>query len=147
MKHATVHGAIDAAPRLASIDHFTVRCRPDELAALESFYREVLGLSSGRRPLFPFAGHWMYGGDKALVHLAANLTAEKIASARASDCVGDSGFDHVSFRAHDLEETRRRLTRLDIAFDEVPVPGWPLHQIFLHDPSGTKVELTFEVAT
>ena len=33
----------------------------------------------------------------------------------------------------------------DFAFDELPVPGWPLHQLFLRDPFGLKIELTFDL--
>ena len=39
---------------------------------------------------------------------------------------------------------RARLKRLRLTWDEAPVPGFPLHQIFLRDPTGMKVELTFD---
>jgi len=25
------------------------------------------------------------------------------------------------------------------------VPGWPLHQVFVHDPKGLKIEMTFDL--
>lgn len=32
-----------------------------------------------------------------------------------------------------------------IGYEEAPVPGFPLHQIFLTDPLGQRIELTFSV--
>ena len=46
-------------------------------------------------------------------------------------------------RGVDVERTRQRLRELRIAFDELPVPGYPLYQIFFKDPQGLKIELTF----
>jgi hypothetical protein len=40
---------------------------------------------------------------------------------------------------------RKRLTELGLKFREAPVPGFPLHQIFLHDPAGLMIELTFDM--
>jgi hypothetical protein len=42
-----------------------------------------------------------------------------------------------------MEGTRLRLRAHGVVFDEAPVPGFPLHQIFMNDPAGAKVELTF----
>ena len=130
------------ACEVSVLDHFTVRCFPHELPRLEAFYRTVLGLQPGPRPNFPFEGHWMHSGGKALVHLAAALSGP---ASPASATALAGGFDHVSFRAQHLDEVRQRLIGLGVPFEELPVPGWPLHQIFLRDPCGTKLELTFEV--
>jgi hypothetical protein len=32
-----------------------------------------------------------------------------------------------------------------VASTEAPVPGWPLHQVFVHDPKGLKIEMTFDL--
>ena len=42
--------------------------------------------------------------------------------------------------------TRQTLRRHGITWDERPVPGFPLHQLFMRDPAGIKVELTFDAA-
>lgn len=128
--------------RIRRIDHFTIRCDAARLEALAAFYQSVLGLRPGPRPGFDFPGLWMYAGDRALVHLAATLAAPA-PSAPPAD--GHAQLDHVSLLVDDLEATRRRLGTLAVAYEELPVPGWPLHQIFLHDPVGTRIELTFEV--
>jgi hypothetical protein len=38
---------------------------------------------------------------------------------------------------------REHLGALGVPFTEAPVPGWDMHQLFLHDPRGLKIELTF----
>lgn len=123
------------------IHHFTVRCSPSELERLRAFYGDVLGMQEGPRPDFDFPGHWLYIGDAALLHLAAILPDRPGRTAE-----GDlSGFDHVSLAATQPDATRKRLAGLGIAFEELPVPGWPLWQIFLRDPVGSKIELTFDL--
>lgn len=128
------------APQITGIHHFTIRCMPVQLEGLKAFYGTVLGMQPGPRPQFDFPGHWLYVGEQAVVHLAAIVRA-----ADHPEQVASSGFDHVSLHARGLDATRQRLKALGIAFEDVPVPGWPLQQIFLRDPVGSKIELTFEV--
>jgi catechol 2,3-dioxygenase-like lactoylglutathione lyase family enzyme len=123
------------------LHHFTVRCRSSELENLRAFYCDVLGMSPGPRPNFHFPGHWLYMGDVALVHLAAILPDPPGRSAEEPM----SGFDHVSLAGSQLDATRKHLTDRGIALEELPVPGWPLWQIFLRDPVGSKIELTFDL--
>jgi len=121
--------------QILHMDHMTIRCRPEDLPAMEAFYGGVLGLVPGRRPDFDFPGIWFYLGGQPVVHIAARL----------AELPGAPGaYDHVSFRARGLDATRARLAGLGVAYGEAPVPGFPLHQIFLTDPAGAKVELTFD---
>ena len=128
---------------LLKIDHFTLSVAPEALTGLRDFYRDLLGLVEGPRPDFNFPGHWLYAGGAAVVHLAGN---------RPNDAGGPGGdrptgrFDHVSFQARGLARTRRHLEARGIDWQEAPVPGFPLHQIFLRDPIGLKIELTFDAA-
>jgi catechol 2,3-dioxygenase-like lactoylglutathione lyase family enzyme len=121
---------------LVDLDHMTIRCRPADLPAMERFYGGLLGLAPGKRPGFDFPGIWFYLGDRPVVHIAARL--DEPAEARGP-------YDHVSFKARGLAATKARLDGLGIAYGEAPVPGFPLHQIFLTDPAGAKVELTFDL--
>src|SRR3546814_16016497 len=52
---------------LSRLDH--VNLRTAELAAMQTFYSEVLGMSLGPRPPFSFDGAWLYCGGQATVHL------------------------------------------------------------------------------
>ena len=122
---------------VGQLNHFTIRCRPQELAELRAFYVDVLGLVEGARPAFRFPGHWLYSEGRPIVHLAARLDR------RPATETGP--LDHIAFSGHGLDEMRQRLKDKRIPFDEVPVPGFPLHQFFFSDPQGLKVELTFQV--
>lgn len=124
------------------IDHITIIAQPAEIEHLREFYCRVLGLAPGPRPDFVFPGYWLYpptGGP--LVHLAGNT-----AKALPEGPHATGKLDHVSFRTSGLHAFRRHLEALDIAVQEAPVPGFPLHQIFFRDPVGIKVELTFDAA-
>jgi catechol 2,3-dioxygenase-like lactoylglutathione lyase family enzyme len=125
--------------KVLGIHHFTLRCRPSELETLRDFYSQVLGMRPGPRPAFDFPGHWLYVGEAAVVHLAAIVPED----ASAAPATG-GGFDHVALHCTGLEATRARVEALGLPFEELPVPGWPLRQIFLKDPAGSKIELTFD---
>ena len=124
--------------QIHGFDHFNIRCRPAEVSALVAFYKDLLGLAEGRRPNFPFPGAWLYLGDQPVVHISARLPDD-------SPPPPPGPFDHISFRTRGLEALRARLNSAGLAFEEAPVPGFPLHQIFLRDPAGAKVEFTFTV--
>jgi len=127
---------------LHRIDHLTIRAFPEDMDRLKAFYEKALGLKAGKRPSFTFPGYWLYMGKRAVIHLAGN--------AQPGTPAGESGsmlgFDHVSFRTTGLDAVRARLRKHAIPFQEIPVPGFPLHQIFFRDPVGMKVELTFDAA-
>lgn len=57
-----------------------------------------------------------------------------------------TGLDHISFRASGLDEMRRHLQAQGVQVAEAPIPGWNIHQLFLHDPHGLKIEMTFWLA-
>ena len=117
------------------LNHITLKCRESDLGAVKAFYTSVLGLTEGPRPAFSFAGDWLYSAGQPIVHLAALLEVA---------AKPDTGpLDHIAFSGRDLAATREMLARMNMTFDETPVPGFPLHQIFLKDPLGLKVELTF----
>ncbi len=137
---------------IAHIDHFTLRVSPAELPALRVFYERVLGLRDGPRPAFSFPGHWLYAGERAIVHLAGAVSASEALPAIPSDGQQRPGasasatgkLDHISLRTSGLARTRAHLASEAIQWQEAPVPGMALHQVFFRDPSGLKIELTFD---
>lgn len=136
------------------LHHYTLRCVPEDLPALHDFYTRVIGLTVGARPDIPAPGYWLYAGGHPIVHLYAHLSRPfdgARASAEAEQGAAPMGvtgpLDHISFRADDVEGVRRHLRELGVPFEEAPVPGWPLHQVFVRDPMGLKVEMTFALST
>lgn len=122
---------------LEGLDHFTVRVPPADLEQIRRFYVDVLGLEEGERPPFSFPGHWLYCGDRPVVHVAGREGLE------LEDGAGTGGLDHIAFRATGLAAMRARLDDLGVAYREQPVPGLGLHQIFVEDPAGIRVEINY----
>jgi catechol 2,3-dioxygenase-like lactoylglutathione lyase family enzyme len=102
------------------------------------FYTRVLRLEVGARPEIPAPGAWLYAGGQPIVHLYAHL-----AHAAPVHELATGPLDHISFRARGLTERRAHLASHGIAFTEAPIPGWDIHQLFVHDPHGLKIEMTF----
>ncbi|MBC7832255.1 MAG: glyoxalase [Hyphomicrobium sp.] len=123
------------------LDHFTIRVEPAALAAVRTFYVKALGLVEGARPNFAFHGHWLYTGEQAVVHLAGVVQADETTVPNAT-----GSLDHIAFKAAGLAEARSRLRAAGISWREAPVPGMALHQIFITDPCGVMLELTFDAA-
>lgn len=114
------------------VDHVNVTT--SDLERMRRFYTEVLGLTEGARPPFSRPGAWMYVGERAVVHISTG----RVPVGQSSDA-----FDHIAFKANDLEVTRARLRRHGFAFTEFGVPDRQLHQLFLRDPEGMQIELVF----
>lgn len=140
---------------VGGLSHVTLLCSPAQLASVEVFYTQVIGLTSGARPSFEFSGTWLYAGDEPIIHLAAVLQDAASASTAASSsrsavpggALSTGPIDHVAFRVNGtVSASREQLNRQCIPFTEAPVPGFPLYQLFLNDPLGVKIELNFELA-
>jgi catechol 2,3-dioxygenase-like lactoylglutathione lyase family enzyme len=125
---------------ISGLHHFTIGCAPSELPALLAFYTGTIGLQDGFRPALRHPGHWLYCGGRAILHLNALL-------AEQHEAYGMGSVDHVSFHAHGLERTRAALRDANVSFSDIPLSGTFIQQIFLRDPIGTKVELTFDLQT
>lgn len=138
--------SIPAAPAPSRLDHMTLRCAPAQLAQIAEFYCKILRFEPGPRPDFDFPGCWLYTQGQAVVHLAAVLQNPGADAPSSSSIESRAGVDHVAFRSTDLDTVRNALIAQGVRFEEMPVPDWPLWQIFLRDPVGTKIELTFELA-
>lgn len=120
---------------LGLLDHFTLRCTPDDLPRLLAFYQDTLGLVPGDRPAMPFPGHWLYSEGHPVVHLFGNLQQRTEGSTGA--------LDHISFRSRGLAAMMQRLRERKVEFGENILPDARVHQLFLFDPFGLKVELTY----
>jgi catechol 2,3-dioxygenase-like lactoylglutathione lyase family enzyme len=123
---------------VAALHHFTIRCTPDELPPLVDFYTRVLRLQVGARPVIPAPGAWLYAEGQPIVHLYAHLATPDAVTEPVT-----GPLDHISFRSRGLQEMREHLTAQSVPFSEAPIPGWDMQQLFLHDPRGLKIELTF----
>jgi catechol 2,3-dioxygenase-like lactoylglutathione lyase family enzyme len=120
------------------IDHINIRTqKPEET---RDFFVEVVGLRDGERPPFNFGGYWLYAGDQACVHIvdARDRDAHGIATGRSGAAI-----DHVSFRMTGYAALREKLRQRNLAAEMRVVPRTGDVQVFVDDPNGVSLELTF----
>ncbi len=138
-----------------TLNHFSIRTT--DLEASRRFYADVLGLSVGPRPDFPFPGLWMYRGDhadvaNAVVHLigidklAPQGLQQYLGERDEAALAGSGAVDHIAFFADGLAATLAHLTQQGATFRQRTVPSIGLHQVFLEDPCGVVIELNFPAA-
>ena len=138
-----------------SLNHFSIRST--NLDASRRFYEDVLGLTVGPRPDFPFPGIWMYGGThddvaNAVVHLIGidpdhpeGLKAY-LGDIDVAKLQGSGAVDHIAFFSDGLATMMDRVAALDVTARHRTVPSIGLHQMFLDDPSGVVIELNYPAA-
>ncbi|MBS0431281.1 MAG: diguanylate cyclase [Proteobacteria bacterium] len=121
------------------LGHVNLRAPADTIERLRRFYVDAIGLREGPRPRFRSgsSGHWLYAGDHDVIHLRVDAHRENETPRGALD-----HFALLCDRA-DLAAARARLDAFAVEYtvDEVEETGQT--QLFLHDPSGTAVEMTF----
>lgn len=120
------------------IDHINIRTAKAE--ETRDFFVDVVGLREGDRPPFAFGGYWLYAGDQAVVHIvdAGDAGAHGTASGR-----GGAAVDHISFRMTGYAALRETLRRRSIDPLMRIVPRNGDVQLFVDDPNGVTLELTF----
>lgn len=91
---------------------------------------EVLGLTDGSRPRFPFKGQWLYQGDEALIHI--------IESDEPQCSIGHVAFDTDM----NLEVLTQKLQRSGIKYNVRQVPDSKVIQVFIRAD-----EVIFELIT
>ena len=135
---------------LSSLDHCSIRTA--KLAPTRDFYVDVLGMTDGDRPDFPFPGNWLYVDDRAVLHLVGidpddpSGLEEYLGAVDLDELDGSGAVDHLAFRADRPDELMGRLDRLGVAYRERKVPDMDLFQIFLEDPNGVTIELNYFAA-
>ena len=125
-------------------DHRPVPCwiMTNDLDATVKFYTDVLGMKLVHRPDFGFPGAWIAAGDAVpIIHIYAGGPA---LGTDGKTPYGTAALDHVSLTIKGWDECLERVKKLGYDWRAAIVPGTSLWQIFVHDPSGVMMELTFE---
>jgi catechol 2,3-dioxygenase-like lactoylglutathione lyase family enzyme len=128
-----------------ALEHVTIRCAQRQRT--RDFYVELMGLTEGARPDFPFRGHWLYLGGVPVIHLVEAADSGGAWGRDVADvhdaAAGTGAFDHVAFQGDDFDAMRARLQKAGLTFRERIVPGGALKQLFVPDPEGVLVEINF----
>ena len=120
------------------LDHVNIRTEKSDQT--RDFFVDIVGLREGERPPFNFAGYWLYAGDQAVIHItdARDEGAHGIAAGRAGAAI-----DHVSFRMTGYSRLLKTLGERGMKYERRIVPRNGDVQVFVDDPNGVTVELTF----
>lgn len=117
---------------LLSLGHVTVRSA--DFARTERFYCGLLGMRIGPRPAIREPGAWYYVGAEAVLHVLP----------RAAGGPGTgSAIDHFALNARDRPAFEDRLRAAGQPFESHRLADSDTWQIFLTDPDGARVELSF----
>jgi catechol 2,3-dioxygenase-like lactoylglutathione lyase family enzyme len=125
---------------------FHLAIKTADLAATTAFWTRIVGLRDVPRPDFGYPGAWLacgHPGGQAIVHVYAGgpaLAGDKEVA------VGSSAIDHVSLACTGYHAFIDRFVQAGLDWREFAVPGTTLWQLFVYDPNGVQLELTFEGA-
>jgi catechol 2,3-dioxygenase-like lactoylglutathione lyase family enzyme len=119
---------------LLSLGHVTVLST--DLPRTEHFYCNLLGLRVGPRPAIRIPGCWLYLGDQAVLHVLARQAAPWPSHAQHV-------IDHFALDARDRGAFEQRLRAAGQPFESRRLADSGIWQIFLNDPDGARVELSF----
>jgi catechol 2,3-dioxygenase-like lactoylglutathione lyase family enzyme len=125
---------------------FHAAIKTADLGATVRFYTEVLGMVVAERPPIPFPGAWLkpaQAGADASIHVYAGDAAKE---ADGSVQAGSSAIDHVSVVCQGYADFKARFETFGLAYRENIVPATPFWQLFIYDPNGIQLELTFHAA-
>jgi glyoxylase I family protein len=125
--------------------HHLNLCTTD-VAAMEGFYRTVLGLepeaslAAGRVTTDGYAGEVAFVTDgRTQLHLAERDLGVGF---RTKNAINPLERGHIAFRTDDIEAFKRHLRDNGIPFSDYgawAMNGW--EQIFFHDPEGNVIEV------
>lgn len=121
-----------------------VAIKTEDLDATVAFYTKVIGLRLAPRPDFGFAGAWLAvptAVGEAVIHIYAGGPALGSAG-RVRPETG--AIDHVSVTAVGWNAFRERFAQAGLPWREFLIPNTTYWQLFVYDPSGVQLELTFD---
>lgn len=128
---------MDAAPTTSApwqFDHLSLVTSSPADRTVDTL-ADLLGLSPGYRPPFPFPGRWFYNGDQASLHV---IDAPAPLSRHAPSTV----ISHIAFRSNaSLKSLLPRLNASGLPYRVMRVPEEQTIQIFVQMNTELLIEL------
>ena len=98
------------------------------------FLEQVLEAREGPRPAFDFPGHWVYLGDRPVIHLGV---------AHRTGDFPEGMVNHIAFGVYGFDEAKARVVASGYPWKLAGIPGTPIGQIFVTGPEGLVVEIQY----
>jgi catechol-2,3-dioxygenase len=108
---------------VCGIDHFNITASRELLEQVRAFYCDVI--------------YWLYAGDRAVLHLSLADADQQLATNVATT------LNHIALACTDRAEMERKLAAFGVRFRTARVPATSVAQLFLKDPAGNGIELSF----
>jgi catechol 2,3-dioxygenase-like lactoylglutathione lyase family enzyme len=128
------------AARVTALAHVAIKTI--DLDTTITFYERVLDMQLVPRPPFNFPGAWLGINGDALIHLYGGQRALGPDGTHAHET---GAVDHVSMWARGYDAQRSRFARFGLPFRESRPPDTTLAQMFVLDPNGVTLELTYDL--
>ena len=120
---------------IKKLDHVNVRTA--QLENMTQWYVEVLGLSSGYRPHFPFPGAWLYADKTVVIHLVG---VNDLAGAGSEQALK---LEHFAFSASGAATLEKTLNDRAESFRRSEQKEINLVQYNIWDPDGNHIHVDF----
>jgi extradiol dioxygenase family protein len=125
--------------RVYGLNHFNITAPSALIEQVKRFYVDIIGLTVGPRAHLDHEGYWLYADGLPIVHLSASRQVED--SQPLARC--GAYFNHISLNCVGLVETVERMRATGTPYRVVEILETCQTQVFLRDPAGVGVELTF----
>lgn len=122
---------------------FHIAIKSPDIEATRQFYCDVLGMTLAERPPLGFPGYWIQSplpGGVAMFHIYGGDEALEEDGSMASGC---GVIDHVSLSCQGFYEIKKKLDECGLDYRQNIVQSIRLWQLFVYDPSGVLLELSF----
>lgn len=122
--------------KVIGLDHYNICGSRTEIDRVIRFYCEILGFTEGYRPSFGIDGSWLYIGEKPLVHLT-------VVDGGVDTSVATSNLNHIAINCEGLTSFQKAFDARGIDYQLERVAELDITQLFLFDPAGVRLELSF----
>jgi hypothetical protein len=159
--------------RVLGLNHFNITASPAFIEQIKNFYVDVIGLTVGPRARLDHNGFWLYAGKSPILHLSArqqslcqqSLCQQSLCQQSAAKKIAETElaqteltekafveretppmegcFNHISLSCIGLAATIEKMIAMEIPYKISIIPDFGQTQIFIKDPAGIGVELTF----
>ena len=140
---------------VTGLNHFNITASPALIEQVKAFYIDIIGLTIGPRAQLDHDGYWLYAGNAPILHLSArqpiknanpkgsNLDSTIETNLEQCRITCHGFFNHISLSCTGLQNTLDQLIKTQTPYRVAKLKDLHQTQVFLTDPAGIGVELTF----